>query len=415
MKLRIFNDNPWAGPLNWGMEATHYGEPRMPFAIYVRLDATGSEELSSTFPGFQILPAELRIHILSFCDAQTLFQLMHVSSATRAEAKKLFWSLPDAWYHIYGGWLLRSPSNEFYAAEAQTDIQQVEVDFFNGALHEEHHIHDFWQTLLHRFPRATRVVISEPRPRKSTEVLPPHFQRIVRMAPEHISVYASINRTEPDCAMKLKRSLWRRTGSDANASPEGNWEEVTPLWTRQSILLPPRKFCGPVGAFENALYQYQRYRVRENATRLLLIEAIERHHFDGRCIPFTCFQPECGDEFKQRGEWAFHAVESDHDVGMTHPDKAMQTLRDEKRKTVEQLALDASKAWDEIAEYWGKKGSEKRQTAEQAFLHQLENDPVYSQGKGRENEIWESMSQYLGNKDRERESKRIAETRSVRL
>jgi hypothetical protein len=94
--LNIFNNNSWARSLNWDLEATHYSEPRVPFAIYVRPSDTDSQEPSGAFTGFQILPAELQIHILSLCDAHTLFQLMHVSSATRAEAKKLFWSLPDA-------------------------------------------------------------------------------------------------------------------------------------------------------------------------------------------------------------------------------------------------------------------------------------------------------------------------------
>lgn len=393
----IFNNGSWVKPLNWNLEASRYGEPRAPFASYVQPDATDCSAPSGNFPGFAILPAELQLHIVSFCDARTLFQLMHVSSATRAEAKKLFWSLPDTWYHTNGSWLRGGGirSHVFHTTEIQAYVQQVEVESFNiRSFYDEQKIHTFWQMLQHQFPSATRVVISEQWPRGPRNIPEPEFQHIMRLCPPQITVYASMVRKAPGFHKKIERSLWRRARVCNTA--EGNWELVTPLWTRQSILLPPRKFSGPVGAFANAQYQSQRYRRRNYATRMLLIEAVESHHFDGRCSPFDCFELGCTAQFQYRGEWTLHAVKTGHDKYLLHPDKAMQTLRDEKRKIVDQLLQDSNKIWNEINEYWGEKESQKRQNAEQAFLHQLDNDPLYSYGKqGRENAIWESMECYL--------------------
>ena len=78
---------PWTKPLNWDLHTNPYGEPCIPFSLYVRSERTTSY---TALPGFWILPTELQIRILFFCDAPTLFQLMQVSTAMRVEAKKLF-------------------------------------------------------------------------------------------------------------------------------------------------------------------------------------------------------------------------------------------------------------------------------------------------------------------------------------
>lgn len=67
-------------------------ETRVPFHTYVRLNGMflcASKQDSLAFD-FCSLPAELQYRILAFCSPDTLFQLMHVCSALRTEAAKLF-------------------------------------------------------------------------------------------------------------------------------------------------------------------------------------------------------------------------------------------------------------------------------------------------------------------------------------
>jgi len=63
------------------------------------------------------------------------------------------------------------------------------------------------------------------------------------------------------------------------------------------------------------------------------------------------------------------------------------------------------KAWGPIMESRGDHGSEKQDKAEQAFLHQLEHDPLYAQGKPDiESEAWARIQLVLEELDWERES-----------
>lgn len=334
---------------------------------------------------------------------------MQVSSAMRVEARKLFWSCPDAWYWVDGHWLLAGgfPGHAHHAIDFLAHIEQVEVDFNNiKTLREdweaeicrnhvgepvapsqgvEDRIRDFWQTLQHRLPRATNVVVSESRPRRAGESPPHDFKVMVEMCHAGISASASFFKMAAGNTHRLERSLWRRARGDASTA--GGWEKISPTWTRQSILLPPKEFRGPVGAYERVLYKSRRYCLQKWAEQRLLIEAIERHHFHERHEPFDCFHPECNAQFGLPGEWTLHAIDSGHSPSAVPPDEVKASF-DQHKNMLEQMQKQ-DVAWGRVKEDRGEDGSKRRHNAEQAFLHQLDHDPLYAHGKpARECSTW---------------------------
>ncbi|KAF2274546.1 uncharacterized protein EI97DRAFT_468725 [Westerdykella ornata] len=98
MSHAINPTGPWATPLNWDVETSLDGELRIRFPDYVR----SGEKSQAEFPQFSKLPIEIQYRMISFCDTPSLFQLMHVSSAIRKEAKRYFWSNPVAWFRVWG-------------------------------------------------------------------------------------------------------------------------------------------------------------------------------------------------------------------------------------------------------------------------------------------------------------------------
>jgi hypothetical protein len=114
--LRAVPRGPWTKPLDFNLHYTVHGEPCVPFKLYVKPELTGSS--CSAFPQFCLLPVEIQLRVIYFCDSSTLFQLMQTSSIMRAEAKKLFWSYPNAWYCVDGTWLYDAG----YTGDTEHDI-----------------------------------------------------------------------------------------------------------------------------------------------------------------------------------------------------------------------------------------------------------------------------------------------------
>lgn len=172
---------PFTDPLNWNLYATHWGETHIPFHDYVRPKQTC--QLEVPFAQFTQLPRELQLRILRFCNSATLFQLMHVSSATRDEARKLFWANPGSRYVIRGRWLLAGgfSGDTLDDVGALAFIKHVEVDFDAEGL-PLYNIWDddtpqwarrltadvaerladaFWQTFTGHLPCATNVILKK--------------------------------------------------------------------------------------------------------------------------------------------------------------------------------------------------------------------------------------------------------------
>ncbi|KAF2243177.1 hypothetical protein BU26DRAFT_127725 [Trematosphaeria pertusa] len=406
--LRGTHQRAWTKPLNWNLHATIlFGETRTPFSLYVRAEPAGSQ--CQAFPQFLALPAELQLRVLGFCDPPTLFWLMQASPATRLEAEKLFWSHPDAWYSVECHWVLDGGFAGYahLAPEFVARVERVEVDFADieelwtdpvaqicgtASMALSHgrteRLRRFWQTLRRRLPRVTCVVISESRPRKARESLPQDLQALLQMCPSSISVLASLLFWDvPERRKSAERSLWRL--APTSAGTPGDWEEVNPVWTRQSILPPPKEFRGPVGAYERTRYKFLLYGLRRTAAQLLRLEARERHHFHGRREPFGCPYPGCEAWFNLPGEWTLHATYTRHDYEAVAPN-AFKASFDQLEGDLERmLQQDIHGPKRTMLEDWGEEGSNKRQAAEQAFLHQLDFDPLYTHVKpARETLAW---------------------------
>jgi hypothetical protein len=64
-------------------------------------------------------------------------------------------------------------------------LAEAPVAAFQGM---EERIHDFWQTVQHRFPRATRVILSKDQARKLSELPLDILKKVTQMCPPGISV-----------------------------------------------------------------------------------------------------------------------------------------------------------------------------------------------------------------------------------
>ena len=94
-----------------------------------------------------------------------------------------------------------------------------------------------------------------------------------------------------------------------------------------------------------------------------------------------------------------HAIDNGHEStknGPILPDKAriLLDLHEERLERIKQQ--DIYEAVKRMQDAWGIPGSKKRHTAEQAFLHQLDHDPLYSQGRpARESFTWFLYTIYM--------------------
>jgi hypothetical protein len=316
---------------------------------------------ASAFPQFALLPIELQHHVLSFCDSATLFQLMRVG-LTRSEAEKRFWADPTAFYCLSGSWVFQGG----YAGEAFHDLDflaRVErlnvwfdddrmIEWFAGQKHSEFRrlyeidtdiyrlkdasedlIQDmdekarrFWGKLQHLCPRLTHILVTADRyywfPDSAPNTL---LERIMRSCPGGIKASVSARYeylpSAPEVEPQWIPSVWRLIGNtEKNFELSDIWVPENVDWTPRFILLPPKRFHGPVGSFQRSLFRYHRYLMWKEATEPLSIDAIERHHFHNRRKPFSCPLPNCSDDFHARGDFFEHCGHYDHEEDDEHPE-----------------------------------------------------------------------------------------------
>src|ERR1700710_115158 len=93
--------------MSWNLDLclSVFDEPQTPFR-YLVFPWTPTPSPLKPFHRFADLPAEVYLRILQFCDASTLFQLMHTCSYIRPDASKAFWTQQDdIWYQCDRYWL----------------------------------------------------------------------------------------------------------------------------------------------------------------------------------------------------------------------------------------------------------------------------------------------------------------------
>lgn len=192
--------------------------------------------------------------------------------------------------------------------------------------------------------------------------------------PEAINVCVSILYEHENYAgIPLYRSLWRRLGGLSTC--------VESEYAQRSIYLPLKIFRGSVGEFQSIFRLYKHSRQKRAAKRMILLEARERLHFEGHVHPFKCYHPRCDAWLERSGQWTVHAAVTGHDYGTDE----LTSLHGHKEELVRHEA--ACNHFEEeylfgplrrLHAAWGEDGSEERRSAKEAFVDQLDYDPIYA-------------------------------------
>lgn len=253
----------------------------------------------------------------------------------------LFWTHPEIWYHVDQAWLVYDygrPGSEPHCPEFARQIHQVEVSFeqLDYVFHEsesrnpgraatligrqrvtaEREAFDtetmaklFWEAFQVNFPAATQVVLSETWARKQPAPFPKEFVQVIRACPPGVTVRLSLIEFFMGCHRDSTRTLYK-LGSGKDAS----LELVQRDWFRNRVMLPTKKFSGPVGTFQRLSLRSVINECRYNAIRQARFKAYESFHFGGhKSIPIKCPEPKCDVVCTVEGEWVEHAISTDHD------------------------------------------------------------------------------------------------------
>lgn len=412
---------PWTEPLRHHLYMTLSGEQRTPFALYVQPSATSTNSIcqNSLFILFNALPAELQLRILTFCSASTLFQLMRVSSSLRVEARKLFWAHPDAYFVVEAHWFFDGG----YAGYTYNDlaflaqVQNIQIDYEPGS-HEVCPLHDdgieevrqdriehFWQTVQKRCPRAKRIIINHDwvpiSTRKETHCVPRALQHLVRLSPseittctfvvEHANNFAGSIASDPS-SEKCQRAVYQ-------LCPDGSWEKTKSGQDWKTVLVPAKQFSGPVGQFHELQHRGSLFFLEEDGLWPILVEALDRYHFDGgRNQPFSCPSARCDGYFQKPGEWTIHAAEFHNQEWMGSnsidmlPEEVQGDL-EEGRARVAKKREEMTQRGERIREEWNSAGQEQQREIRRLWLEQLRDDPLWETGEGSwiDNRLWQEF------------------------
>jgi hypothetical protein len=421
MQSLSININPWITALGWNLRATDRGDTHLPFCHHV---CKGQIEArpDTKFLSFPLLPTELQLHIISLCEAPTLFQLMSVSRTTR-EAKKLFWSDPATRYMIDGHWLLAGGHPRYTDGdlEALKCMQHIEVTFDHSlgsifilewergdfrecipASNTKRII--FWEALRRRFPRVTDVVLVEVGVRNAEQPVPTaavmfdyHFgsgefsarcaahelimTQLAAMSPDGISVKVSQDRWRrgncSDCNGGKTRYLWQLEYGNDNSLA---WKLITTSWSPRRVMPPPKRFFGTVGAYQ----RYERNRsdlmALETARQRLAMQATATY-YDLQRMPRTCPWKRCDEQIEPTDDFVAHECYTymvSRSGGKRTSLPPCEMLR--AAFASHDATLDLKKRYlrfemGRMRYKWGEPGSVEHSSTAQSFLQQLREDP----------------------------------------
>jgi hypothetical protein len=411
---------PWRKELDWGLYITRKWERRIPFSTYVRpkisTTTNSFQGQATSCPQFGALAAELQLRIISACSISTLFQLMHVSSALRADASKLFWANPSAYFLVDAYWLLDGGYPGYQCSDSTflQNVQNVEIEYEPSTNNDiwprlgeemairQDRITTFWSSIERRFPQVKRVVLNqngEPGIWGGVDAVPPPLQALVQACPLRIEISVFVSKRQPlpnaNTSTEIQpRQTWQRSNLRFGANHVWTELEFRPIKT---ILLPIRQFDGLVGRFEVLKHMCLRIQLQQYGLWPLAIEALDRHHFDnGRNKPFACPWPECDAFFDKAGQWTVHAAL----LHYQHPSQfrilpdEIRVLLEERASMFEDSIAQARTQFSRIKKEWGNAGQDERSAIRRVWTEQLENMWDAAREGASENKLWENFVEW---------------------
>lgn len=241
----------------------------------------------------------------------------------------------------------------------------------------------FWHMVHTRFPRVSRVVLFFIFPEKLATVPAKDWKKIKRMCIPGVKVRFSSVTYEVRISSRREKRTWRELKDN-----EG-WTDI-PNYDQPRIVMPPKIFRGPIGAYESWIYKATQLAARKETIKTMLVAAVEKHHFFGRHEPFTCPVPDCWAWFDQPEQFTTHMLVEDrinlgnHDRFLNQemvPPEPYKALFATNEEEMEELRQEAYKRSDFLRDLWDKEGTERRDATLQAAIHQVEHDPLCLQGK----------------------------------
>lgn len=388
---------PWKGKLDWSLHTTRKWERRIPFPSYVRRTTSTTtdslKEQTTVFLRFTSLPVELQLRIFGFCSACTLFQLMHVSSAVRIEASKLFWANPATYFLVDASWLLDGgyPGYQCYDLAFMQNVQNIEIEYEPSTNSDicprrarrdvirQDRIAAFWDSVKQRFPSARSVVINQNGESglwRSDGAVPRPLRILLQAHPCTLQASALVSERQdiPDVhgstltqpVKTWKRALYQMVAGDV-------WQKQE-YRRRDTVLLPMKHWAGPAGEFERLKRQCFLVELQQYGLWPLAIEALDRYHFDcGKNEPFSCLWAGCDAYFKTPGAWTVHAAETHYQ----HPSQfsilpnEIKTLFEERARSLEASNRQVRMQFKRIKEEWNNVGENKQKEMKRAWRAQL--------------------------------------------
>jgi hypothetical protein len=344
---------------------------------------------------------------------------MQVSSVLRAEASKLFWANPKAYFLISADWLIDGADSAYTYCDLSflPYIQNVLIDYHMGIESKICPMHDqtmvvrperiaaFWKNLIKRCPNVKRVVIDQNwlshSWRKESQRVPRAARILIHSSPSYIQTSAFIveeteNSPTAHSASTPSDPVYQRSLYRPSAGG-GVWAPVKVARPWKVILPPAKQFNGPVGKYEKLDYDSTLTLLQRNGLWSLMVEALDRHHFDmGNTKPFLCPSSNCDAFFQKAGEWSVHAAKSHYNDWVTGDrfrilPKELKVEFEEFEKAVDRKGDEIRRISNDIRDNW-KQGGRKQREIERGWMEQLENDVAWNTGTTpNESRLWRNF------------------------
>jgi hypothetical protein len=170
-------------------------------------------------------------------------------------------------------------------------------------------------------------------------------------------------------------------------------ETLVPDTGRERVLLPIKKFSGPLGKIQRTFMHKHHVWLIWRGTRRLRFEVYDNHHLNAEASASCkrCPYRDCEQIFTGKGEWGLHAISSNHDVF-----REMSLLGSEefrpiccssvemesplREKTVELRRLndELEQEFEELRTAYLQGQKAEGNELIDAVIAQLENDPEYA-------------------------------------